>query len=268
MKRLEGACLAFFFILVTLATVGGFLLREWRPTVASEHGRGVDHMITYLLITTGVLFVVGHAVLASFLLRYRGQGATYTPLRKRTEWLWTLLPVLGMTLIAEVGVFVIGMPVWAEVYSEAPKDALVVDVAGQQFGWLFRYPGRDGKFGRTDPRFVSDTLNPMGLDEHDPTSEDDLVLRSLHIPVDRTIVVRLRSHDVLHSFSVPEFRIKQDVIPGFTAQAKFKATKTGKYEVACAELCGLGHYRMNAVARVYTALEFERWLKEQEEESE
>lgn len=253
--------LVVFFLFVTLATVGGFLVREWLPRVASEHGPGVDRMIAYLLIATGVVFVTGHLVLIWLLWRYRAsRNEAYRPASPRTEWVWALVPVLAMTLIAEGGVFAIGIPVWSQVYSDPPKDALVVEVCGKQFEWLVRYPGRDGTFGRVDPKLVDSNANPLGLDQSDPAAKDDIVARTLTIPAGRRVVVKLRSHDVLHSFSIPEFRIKQDVVPGFTATTQFTGTVPGTYEIACVELCGLGHPRMRAVCNVKTREQFERWL--------
>lgn len=263
-RSAEAVVLAAFLLLVSGLTAALFLWRPWLPAVASSHGHGVDRMILYLLVTTGILFLIGHAVLIWFLVR---PGADYTPVRRRSEWLWALLPVLLMSAISEAGVFVIGMPVWADMYSPAPKDALVVDVVAKQFEWLLRYPGKgpDSRFGRVRADLIRDTDNPLGLEEQDPDAKDDIIVRgTLVVPLGRTVVVRLRSHDVLHSFSVPEFRVKQDVMPGYTATAKFTTDRAGTFEIACAELCGLGHYKMRGVVNVVTPAEYEQWLAGQE----
>lgn len=235
------------------------------PPVASDHGAKVDGMIRYLLITTGVVFVVGHGVLTWFVLRScAGGGEGARRVSPRAEVLWALIPVLVMTAVAEGGVLLIGLPVWAQVYGDAPSDALHVEVVAKQFEWITRYPGKDGAFGRTDPALVSDASNPVGLDERDPSARDDIVVRGeLRLPAGRPAVVRLRSHDVLHSFAVPLFRVKQDVVPGFTARAQFTARVPGRYEIACAELCGLGHYRMRGFAVVQPPEEFEAWFRGQ-----
>lgn len=261
---IDGILLILFFAILTALTVAGFLARAWLPRVASEHGADVDGMISYLLVATGVIFVVGHAVLIAFLWRYRSKtDAQYAPVSRRAEWAWTLVPVLVMALVSEGGVLVIGLPIWSKVYGEAPKDALVVEAVGKQFEWLIRYPGQDGTFGRVDPALVDAQKNPVGLDPKDPAALDDLVVRTLHIPVNRHVVVRIRSHDVLHSFAVPEFRIKQDAIPGYTAKTQFTATQTGTFEIACAELCGLGHFRMRSVVYVKSESDFKKWLGNQ-----
>lgn len=261
----QALCLAAFFFLVMAFTVAGFLAREWRPPVASRHGEGVDAMITYILVVTGVIYVIGHAALIGLLIRYSGGRPAALPrLGSKAEWRWALIAAFVMAGVSEGGVLVIGLPVWAKMYGAAPADALEVEVVGKQFEWLARYPGKDGKFGRTDPTLVNDAQNPLGLDEKDPAGRDDVIQRgALHLPADRPIVARLRSHDVLHSFSIPAFRVKQDLIPGFVARTQFVPHRIGTYEIACSELCGLGHYRMRGVAYVKDAREFEQWLAAQ-----
>jgi len=262
----DGAALALFFAVLTALTVGAFLFHEWRPPVASQHGKGVDTLITYLLATTGLVFILGHAVLAWFLWKNPGEGPSrYKPVRPRVEWLWALAPAFGMALIAEVGVFFLSKPVWAQVYGPPPADAVQVEVVGKQFEWLVRYAGKDGKFGRTLPERVDDAENPLGLDKDDAAATDDIVLRgSLHLPAGRAVFVRLRSHDVLHSFSIPLFRVKQDVVPGMSISVRFTPETPGTYEIACAELCGLGHYKMRGFAYVKGPEEFQKWMDAQE----
>lgn len=260
----DAVLLAVFFLVLTGLVVAGFALREWRPPVASAHGGSIDRLITYLLAVTGVIFVVGHAVLSWFILRHRKGDAVYKPVSRRTEWAWALAPVLFMTLVAEVGVLALSTPVWAKMYGPPPEDALVIEVVGKQFEWIVRYPGKDGKFGRTKPALVRDADNPLGLDEEDPDARDDIVFRgSMHLPAGRPVLIRLRSHDVLHSFTIPEFRVKQDVIPGYTGSTQFTPARLGTYEIACVELCGLGHYRMRGFAHVKPPAEFDKWLSEQ-----
>ena len=152
----------------------------------------------------------------------------------------------------------------------------MVQVTGEQFAWNVHYPGPDGKFGRTDIKLLDAQENPLGLDRSDPAAKDDVTtLNQLYLPVNKPIIVRLRSKDVIHSFGVPEFRVKQDAIPGLTIPIWFvpdvttaeMRTRTGKpefqYEIACAQLCGLGHYRMRGFVTVQTAEEFQKWLDEE-----
>ncbi|MFQ5843578.1 MAG: cytochrome c oxidase subunit II [Planctomycetota bacterium] len=258
--------LAVFYALLLLGIVCGFALFGWRPTLASEVGAGVDRVITYLLVVTGAIVVVGHVVLARFVLRGDAEGGPeYRRPSRRAEWLGALIPVVAMSVLSEVGVLVMGTPVWAALYIEEPEDPFVLQVVGKQFEWIAHYPGKDGRWGRTDPRQVHDRRNPIGLDDSDPAGQDDIVLRQeLALPVGRDVVIRLRTQDMLHSFFVPSFRVKQDLIPGFPTRVQFRATRTSTYELACAELCGMSHYTMRAVLSVLEAGEFERWLAGQE----
>jgi cytochrome c oxidase subunit 2 len=262
---LAAIVLVAFFALVTILTVIGFAFRAWLPPVASQHGAGVDFVIHFLLITTGIVFVAGHAALGWFVWRFsRGEPATYQPVSQRTEWLWALPPVVFMAVVSEVGVLVLGHPVWNQLYGAVPEDAVIVEVVGKQFEWFVRYPGKDGAFGKTQPDQVHETRNPLGLVEEDPAASDDIVTRGvLRLPVGRSVSVRLRTHDVLHSFAVPAFRVKQDLVPGIVTHTQFTPTKAGEFEIACAELCGLGHYKMRGTIQVAAVEEFEQWLAAQ-----
>lgn len=254
---------------ITVLTFAGFAMRDWMPPAASKHAAGMDGMIRYLLLTTGAVFVIGHAVLIRFIWKFgRGQTSESPVTSARTERLWSIAPVVAMALISEFGVLVIGVPVWDEIYGEVPEDALVVDVAARQFEWLVRYPGPDGEFGRTEPEQINGQTNPMGLDASDPLGADDIVGRNvLRLPVDRPVYLRLRSHDVLHSFSVAAFRVKQDIIPGRIGNTQFVPIEVGTYEIACAELCGLAHYRMRGTVEVMSQPDFDAWLSEQSGEA-
>jgi len=265
LNRMKAIALAVFFLVMTVAVVAGFAAGGLRPEVASAHGARVDTVVDYVLCSSGVIFVIGHAVLFWFLVRYSGSvPVTYVQPSSAVQWRWALGVAFGMALVSEVGVLVLGLPVWAEVYGEPPADVLDAEVVGVQFNWLIRYPGKDGVYGRTDPKLVAE-WNPLGLDEDDPKAADDIVLPNgrLVLPVDRMARLSLRSHDVLHSFSVPQFRTKQDLIPGFVAHTQFRPTKVGTYEIACAELCGLGHYRMRGTVVVMSQEDFAAWLAKQ-----
>lgn len=263
-RRSEGKFLALAVWMIPVAAVY-LAARRWLPPLASEHGAGIDRMIYYLLFTVGSLFVVGHLLLGYFLWRFSAQSqVTYRLASFRLERRWSLIPVVLMTLVAEGGVFVLGLPVWAKFYAAAPPaDAVPVEVTAEQFAWNIRYPGLDGKFGRTDARLIS-LDNSLGLDANDPAARDDVVsVNILYLPVHRPVRIRLRSKDTLHSFFLPHHRVKQDAVPGMTIELWFVPNEPGTFEIACAELCGFGHYEMRGLVRVVPLEEFERWLREE-----
>ena len=262
-RTAEVAALIALFLGITAFTVVGFL-RSWAPPVASQHGAGVDGVITYLLRTTGPVLVLGALVMVVFLWRYaRGPRPESPATNARAEFWWSVLPVIGMIAIAEVGVVVVGFPVWEQIYARPPAGAVVIEVTGQQFEWIVRYPGRDGTFGRVAPELVAKP-NPAGLDQSDPAALDDIVLNNqLHVPAGQPIDLRLRGRDVLHSFSVAAFRVKQDVVPGILGTTLFAATTPGRYEIACTQVCGMGHYRMRGAVHVHPPLEYQAWLDTQ-----
>ncbi|MBI3895055.1 MAG: cytochrome c oxidase subunit II [Acidobacteria bacterium] len=262
--RGEGRLVAVVMWLIPLAAVAAGM-HHWLPKMASEHGAGIDRMLHYLLITVGGLFVTGHVVFGYFLWRFSGaRRAAFRLPSVRTERKWSLIPIIALSLIAEGGVFVLGLPVWAKLYAAAPPaDAVFVEVTAEQFAWNVRYPGADGKFGRTLTQLLS-LSNPLGLDREDLAARDDIVLLSeIYLPVNRPARIRLRSKDVLHSFFLPHQRIKQDIVPGMTIETRFVPTETGTYEIACAELCGFGHYQMRGLVHVVSEEEFNQWLSEQ-----
>jgi cytochrome c oxidase subunit 2 len=255
---------------VSVWVLGIFVLvigsRRYLPPVASEHGVGIDRMLIYLLITTGSLVIIGHLVLGYFILRFSRSEAVSTTLPgAKAERIWSVAPALLMTLIAEGGVLVLGMPVFSQLYTQAPpQDAVVIEVTGEQFTWNVRYPGPDGQFGRTDPALI-DTENSLGIDQSDPTAADDILQTALmYVPVNRPVLIRLRSKDVLHSFFLPYHRIKQDAVPGMTIELWFTPTVEGEFELACTELCGFGHYQMRGFLNVVSESEFQQWLSDQQ----
>jgi cytochrome c oxidase subunit 2 len=171
----------------------------------------------------------------------------------------------GAVLVAEILILVLmSMPAWAERVAAFPPEtsSTVVRVVGEQFAWNMHYPGPDGKFGKTDLRLVS-AANPLGLDRKDPDAKDDVTtINQLNLPVDKPVIVHLSSKDVIHSFALPQMRVKQDAIPGIVHNLWFTPTKTGEWEIPCSQLCGLGHYRMRGFYTIQSATDFEAWLKE------
>jgi cytochrome c oxidase subunit 2 len=236
------------------------------PDLASRHGAGIDAMLNYLLITVGGLFLTGYVLLGWLVWRGAQRSTIGTRLASRRAEL-TLSAALGagMALIAEGGVLAIGIPVWGEYFAaEVPDDAIVIEVTAQQFMWNARYPGADGRFGRLDPRLIDDAASPIGLDRTDADAKDDVVtVNDITVPVDRTVRILLKSRDVIHSFFLPHQRVKQDAVPGMTVEMVFVPTRTGTFEIACAELCGLAHYRMRGFFNVVTAGEYAHWLAAQ-----
>jgi cytochrome c oxidase subunit 2 len=190
----------------------------------------------------------------------------------------------GEVAVAVVeGILLVGfsIPLWAARVDHIPseREALVVEVTGEQFAWNIHYAGPDGKFGRTDIKLLDLQSNPLALDRDDPNAKDDVTtVNQLYLPVNKPIVVKLRSKDVIHSFGVPEFRVKQDAIPGLTIPIWFvpnvttaeMRTRMGngefQYEIACAQLCGLGHAKMRGFVTVVSADEFQKWLDDKVKE--
>jgi cytochrome c oxidase subunit 2 len=239
-------------------------MRTWLPPLASDHGAGIDRMLHYLLISVGGLYVIGNAVLGYFVWRFCRQGkVTMRMASRKAERRWSIIPVAVMLVVAEGGVFVLALPVWGKYYGEPPADVLTVEVTAEQFAWNVRYAGADGKFGRTAFRLIS-LDNPLGVDHGDESGKDDIILlNDIHLPVNRPARIRLRSKDVIHSFYVPDFRMRQDAVPGMTIDVWFEPTQLGTYELACSQLCGFGHYTMRGLVTIVSDADFKAWLTEQ-----
>ena len=267
-ERRTGRLLAsLIVVMIVFGGVGMTLLARrywWLLPVASAHGVDVDRLIYTTFVVTGIVFVLVHVLIAAFVWRYGARGterAAYWHDDRTLELTYTLVPAAVLVTLVSMGAVV-----WARVHGPAPADSMVVEVRGEQFGWLFRYPGPDGIFGRVDPALMSvpgRPQNPMGLDPADPASADDIVTRELHLTVNRPVRVRIRSKDVLHSFFIPAFRVKQDAVPGMTVEIWFTPTREGTYEIACAELCGIGHYIMRGKIMVESADAVQTWLAQQ-----
>ena len=160
------------------------------------------------------------------------------------------------------------IPAWALRVTAFPSEseAVVVRLIGEQFAWNVHYPGPDGRFGRTDIKLVS-ADNPLGLDRRDPDAKDDITtINQMNLPVDRPILVQLSSKDVIHSLGLIEMRVKQDAIPGMTMPVWFIPNRIGEYEIACSQLCGLGHFRMRGFVTVQSAADYQKWYDDQEKE--
>jgi cytochrome c oxidase subunit 2 len=256
--------MAIFLVLMTAITVYIFAAKTWWfPPAITNLGHEIDAQFMRTLIITGIVFVAAQFGLALAIYRFRdhGQKATYFEGNNTMEILWTVA-----TVVLFVGLGLYARNAWAQVhFMGASEGALPIEITAQQFAWNFRYAGPDGKFGRTKPELVSaSTGNPVGLDSTDPTSKDDIVTPVIAVPAGREVELIIRSQDVTHSFYVRELRLKQDAVPGMEIHMHFTATIPGNYEIACAELCGLGHYRMHSMLTVLSEADFEKWLKDQE----
>ena len=240
----------------------------WMPAVASTYGPAIDAQFTYTYIAMGVVFVAAQVALGWFAWRYRdrSQPVKYSHGNLRLEFTWTIL-----TAILFVGLNLMGQKIWAEARfnGEAPDAPVKVEITGMQFQWYFRYPGPDGKFGKTDYTQADASAGAeaaIGLDTLDPASKDDIVVNTLVLPVNKEVEVSLRAQDVIHDFFVPALRFKQDAVPGLNIRLHFTPTTIGDYEVACAELCGLGHYRMRAIMKVVSDDDYQKFLAQKEAE--
>jgi len=228
------------------------------PADASAHGPALDHHLRLNLWIILGLAALAHALLLLGLSLRRSSQPRH---------LWTIeyLP-LALLAILFSALAVRAEHLWAETrYTGSSPEAIQIEVTGLQFAWYFRYPGPDATFGATQPRFASAPEgNPIGIDPADPHSADDLVTSELVLPADLEIDLTLHAQDVIHGFSVPELRLKQNAIPGETIHIHFIPTAPGTYAILCTQLCGLGHYRMNANLRILPWDEFQSWIATKE----
>jgi cytochrome c oxidase subunit 2 len=256
---------------------------EWlgMPVLATTHGGQIDNLIGWIHVFMFVLFVGWGGFFLYALVRFRKSRNPVADYRGVTSHNSTYLEV-GVAVVEAVLLVGFAIPLWAARVDGLPaeSEALVVHVTGEQFAWNIHYPGPDRVFGRTDIKLIDLTSNPLGLDRDDPAAKDDVTtVNQFYMPVNRPIIVRLRSKDVIHSFGVPEFRVKQDAVPGLTIPIWFTPTITTaemrtrlgnpefEYEIACAQLCGLGHARMRGLVFVQTAEEFQKWMDEKVKEA-
>jgi cytochrome c oxidase subunit 2 len=248
------------------------------PALASEHGAALDHTTALVHWLMLILFVGWGIFFVYVLVRFRkgaNPKASYHGVQSHAStWLE------GAVAVAEAVLLVgFSIPLWADRVDDFPPmhQATVVRVVAEQFAWNVHYPGPDGVFGRTTIEKLDVASNPLGLDRSDPAAKDDVTtVNQLHFPVDKPVIVQLSSKDVIHSFALQEFRVKQDAIPGLTIPVWFKPTVTTaqmrqqkglpewNYEIACAQLCGIGHYRMQGFVTVHDTASWEAWMAEQQ----
>lgn len=244
---------------LTAAQQGLIFLRAWAlPADASSHGAALDaHLLLNLWVGLALLALV-HLLLLAGLMRLRSA-------RPPRQTLAEVLPLAALSILF-AALALRANALWRDTrYTGADPTALQVEVTGMQFAWYFRYPGPDAIFGRTRAEFVAPSEgNPVGLDPSDTNAKDDFVSSQLVLPAGRQIDLRLRALDVIHGFSVPEMRLKQNAVPGQTIHLHFTPIRPGTYAILCTQVCGLGHYRMAGTMRVVPPPDFELWLQGQQ----
>ncbi|MCY4161077.1 MAG: cytochrome c oxidase subunit II [Flavobacteriaceae bacterium] len=304
---IQGKLLFVFLMFLYLLTIYSF----WAygdvllPQSASEHGVEYDRLmwLTYLIIF--IVQIITQALLHYFSYRFRGkdpnQKASYLAENDRLEFWWTVIPVIVLA-----GIILYGLYTWTEIMTvEENDDALIVELYAQQFNWKARYAGKDGQLGDANVRFLQDFggLNLVGIDATDPNGMDDIVVTELHLPVNREVIFKMRSQDVLHSAYMPHFRAQMNTVPGMITEFAYTPTLTTvemrqdpfivakvekinqlresksqeliaqgdfplepyefDYLLLCNKICGASHYNMQMKIIVETEEEFQNWLDQQ-----
>lgn len=255
---------------ITLVSTYFFVAKTWwLPTGAAAAAGFIDGQFALTYVLMGIVFLAAQLGLGYFAWKYRARPsappANYSHGNTTLELVWTVL-----TAILFIGLNLMGSRVWAhERFEPAEAGAVQVEVTGMQFAWYFRYPGPDGKYGATSPKLMDPSAGgeaAIGLSPSDPAGKDDVVTGTMYLPVNREIDLTLHAVDVIHSFFVPNLRFKQDAVPGLNIHMHIKPTQIGDYEIACAELCGLGHYKMRGMVHVVSQEDFDKWLTAREAE--
>ncbi len=220
------------------------MLSSWFPQNLSTYGGAIDSLFYFIFYPAVFWFLLAEGLILYFIIRYYSRGgrkASYVTGDSLKQASWVLVPGV-VVLLLDLGIDFAGTSAYDRVKAEVPQTDVVVQVVGKQFNWIFTYPGPDGRFG----------------------TEDDLELENtLHVPVNKPVRLIMKAEDVIHSFFVPVFRLKQDVLPGREIEAWFEATQSGEYEIACAELCGYGHYTMRGLLTVHEEDSYRAWIESQ-----
>ena len=255
--------IAIALVILVVATVAFHLLNPWWFTPIASNWGLMDDTVNLTFWVTGAVFVAVNLFMAYAIVRYRHRKGTerrseYEPEYKKLEW-W----LIALTSVGVIAMLAPGLVVWAK-FVTVPADATVVEALGQQWSWSYRLPGEDGVLGAIDASLVGPG-NPFGMDANDPRGQDDVLVPGpeLHLPLDKPVKVLLRSKDVLHDFTVPQFRVKMDMVPGMVTYLWLTPTKAGAYEILCEELCGLGHFAMRGRVVVDEADAYQSWLANQ-----
>jgi cytochrome c oxidase subunit II len=251
-------------VVIVLLVVGSLIFHfasPWYFTPLASNWSAIDFTVDVTFWVCGIVFVAVNLFTAYCLVRYRhrkGHKAHYEPESKKLEGGLTAVTAVGVAAMLTPGLFV-----WGD-FVRVPEGALDVEALGKQWHWSFRFPGEDGVLGRSDVRHMS-VDNPFGIDPDDPNGQDDRLVShpELHLPLDRPVRALLRSTDVLHNFTVPQFRTKMDLVPGMVTYQWFTPIRAGSYEILCEELCGIAHFAMRGRVIVDEPADFDAWLAEQ-----
>jgi len=259
-----GKIFAILLASVSLTFAGLFLSRHWwMPTAAANHAYDLDRQVIWAMIDAGIAFLLAQLSLAALIWRPRANSTAGSVPRAARIVVIVSVIFISLELFSAA---TLGRRAWGSMFSTASSaEAVRAQVMGQQFAYYFRFPGPDGQFGPIHVDKIDPSIgNYFGLDKKDVASRDDVVSASLVLPVNQPVELILNSQDVIHSFYVRELRVHQDMVPGMQIPVHFTATKIGKYEIACTQLCGLGHYRMRAYLEIVSQNEFQKWMYEHE----
>lgn len=276
-NRTQAILLVVFMVVGLIAAgVGYWSVREdmmltYRSS-ASEHGVLIDSMFLWTSIICGIVFVITQVLLFWFAFQYRarkGHKAEHFAHDNKLEVIWTVIPAITLTILVAMGI-----EAWYNITDPPSEDARVVEVTAEQFKWTVRYPGADDELGKREFLLI-DGVNTLGMDFEDERCMDDMLVSEIHLEVGKEVVFKLGAKDVLHSFYLPDFRVKMDCVPGIPTHFKMTPTMTTQqmrdeigdqqfdYYLACAELCGKGHWNMKVVVVVEDSASYQNWLAEQ-----
>ena len=253
---------AIIILLLVIGSVIFHLMSPWYFTELASNWGMIDATVTITFIVCGIVFVAANLFMAYCILRFRNkskeQRAKYEPENKKLEGWLTIVTTIGVVAMLAPGLFV-----WGKFVSP-PEDAHIVEAVGQQWQWSYRLPGKDGQLGTTSTKYVS-IDNPFGMNAEDPYGQDDILIsdNDLHLPLGKPVKFHLRSIDVLHNFTVTQFRVKMDLVPGMVTWQWLTPTRTGTFEVLCEELCGIGHHTMRSKVVVEEEEQYQSWLDQQ-----
>jgi cytochrome c oxidase subunit 2 len=253
---------AIVLILLIIGTIVFHFASPWWFTEIASNWGMIDTTINITFWVTGIVFILVNLFMAYAIYKFshhKGQAAHYEPENSRLEFWLTLVTGVGVAAMLAPGLFV-----WAQ-FVNVPEGAAEVEVVGQQWHWSYRFPGEDGVLGKTSVAFM-DVDNPFGMDPDDPAGMDDKLVSDpeLHLPLDKPVKLLLRSKDVLHNFTVAEFRVKMDMFPCMSTYMWLTPTRTGEFVVLCEELCGVAHFTMRGRVVVDTQDDFDQWLASQD----
>ena len=254
---------AIALILLVIGTVVFHVASPWWFTPIASNWGMMDDTVKLTFWVTGVVFVAVNLFMAYCVVRYRHrkgreQRAEYEPENRKLEWWLTIVTSVGVAAMLAPGLLV-----WAK-FVTVPEGTAEIEALGQQWTWSYRLPGEDGVLGATDPALVT-VSNQFGIDKGDDKGRDDILVANpeLHLPIDQPVKMLLRSKDVLHNFTVAQFRVKMDLVPGMVTYMWLTPTRTGAFDVLCEELCGVGHFAMRGRVVVDSPDDYRAWLAQQ-----